>query len=233
LPSFEVVCLANSIKHHPCCCIAGLRADGDGWIRPVSDFGEGELRPDQCVLTNATQPEVLDLITIGVTQPNPSNYQPEDWLINQDPWKLISRPCGAEHGPLLAASLYKDELLLGSRSDRVPKATLDQNPATESLALVAPSVIEWHATTSFGKKKTRVRFRLGDLWYDLGLTEPKYTNALRQLPDGAHAAEEIGIPKECSPLLTVSLTPPYKGDCYKVVAAVVVVPTAWGISASN
>jgi hypothetical protein len=55
----RLVILANSIKHLTGACIAGREIVSDGiayhlgdWIRPVSDHGEGELAPRECVLAS-------------------------------------------------------------------------------------------------------------------------------------------------------------------------------------
>lgn len=67
----QIIVLANSIKHWPGVCIAGreILSDDDGyelgnWIRPVSEHGEGELAPSECLLTNRRAPRVLDFVEV-------------------------------------------------------------------------------------------------------------------------------------------------------------------------
>ena len=43
MPSLDLICLANSSKLGSR-CLAGLRVDGGGWVRPVSNQEYGELR---------------------------------------------------------------------------------------------------------------------------------------------------------------------------------------------
>jgi len=44
---------------------------------------------------------------------------------------------------------------------------------------------------------------------------------------GSHRSLELSIPENRRILFTISLSEPLEGVCYKLVAAVVVVPLAW------
>jgi hypothetical protein len=68
---------------------------------------------------------------------------------------------------------------------------------------------------------------VGPCTYDLPLTDPVYAERLRRLPEGEHPGAAIGIAAGSTVLLTISLTAPYRGFCYKLVANVVTVPAAW------
>ena len=228
MPSFDIVCLANSYKHILSRCVAGLKTDGGGWLRPVSEAGEGELLQVQCALAGNGQPQVLDAIRIGVVEPRPTPYQPENWLVSSDRWQLIQRPATTVQARIVAASVFRGALLFGSTKDRVQRTVFDRTPAAESLVLVDPAEVRWHTRVNWGKKQARVQFRLVNTWYNLALTDPMYAGKLRQLEAGDHALHEIGIAKGRSPLLTISLTAPFNdGCCYKLVAAVVSLPDSW------
>ena len=69
--------------------MAGLRADGTGWIRPVSDEEHGVLRRHHFVLGDGKAPNLLDIIEIEVAQAPPEPHQPENWLLVDRPWEKI------------------------------------------------------------------------------------------------------------------------------------------------
>jgi hypothetical protein len=52
MPTVEIICLANSRKHSGR-CVAGLRTDGQGWIRPVGPSDNGTLFPWHYTLGSA------------------------------------------------------------------------------------------------------------------------------------------------------------------------------------
>ena len=57
----DLICLANSYKNG-CRCIAGLRVDRGGWVRPVSGRPEGELEPRHYLLDDGSEPGLLDVL---------------------------------------------------------------------------------------------------------------------------------------------------------------------------
>ena len=69
----------------------------------------------------------------------------------------------------------------------------------------------------------RVLFHLGDVPYDLPLTDPAYAGPLQRRDEGDYRSSELGIPEDATILFTVSLGDPLDGICYKLVAAVLIV----------
>jgi hypothetical protein len=65
------------------------------------------------------------------------------------------------------------------------------------------------------------------VWYDLPLTDPVYAGPLQRRAEGDYGPLDLGIPEDAVVLLTISLGHPFNGICYKLVAAIVVVPPAW------
>ena len=55
-------------------------------------------------------------------------------------------------------------------------------------------------------------------------TDPNYLSVFLRHGIGMHRLWECGIPKDSEALLTVSLTEPFNGYCYKLAAALVVLP---------
>lgn len=91
MPFCEFICLANSRKHGGR-CVAGIRTDGCGWIRLVTNRDDGALLPQHYTLCDGTEAQTLDLLRIEVIKPPPKPYQPENWLVGSKPWELIARP---------------------------------------------------------------------------------------------------------------------------------------------
>lgn len=228
MPSVHLICLANSHKHDPGRCIAGLRRDGKGWLRLVSTHGEGELWPHECMLPDGSEPRMLDIIRVGAARRVPEPWQPENCIIDDSAGALVERPTGPDYAAVVCRSIEHSPLLFGDEAPKIARAALEASPAANSLALVAPDRIGW-LTAAFGqKRRARVRFRLGPCSYTLPLTDPFYGDALRNLPEGEHAGSEIGIPNGARVLLTVSLAGPHTdGFCYKLAANVVLLPEAW------
>jgi len=229
-PSVELdlICLANSHKYQRR-CIAGLRVDGGGWIRPVSDREHGELQYSQYRLPDYSEPRLLDVIRVGLSSRKPLSYQPENWCIDGAAWQLVGRPAPAAQGRLVAASVFRGSLLFGDAGRATPEAHFEQRAAGESLTLVRPTDVRWY--TEFNtydlRNKPRVIFRLGDVQYDLPLTDPAYAGPLQRRDVGEYRSSDLGIPEDRKILFTISLGEPFDGICYKLVAAVVTIPTEW------
>ncbi|MCC7084716.1 MAG: hypothetical protein IT427_06885 [Pirellulales bacterium] len=60
----EFLCMAYSRKHQGR-CIAGLRTDGSGWVRPVSKQSDGTLTSARCQLYDGTPPQALDVLRVS------------------------------------------------------------------------------------------------------------------------------------------------------------------------
>jgi hypothetical protein len=233
MPTFEMLCLANSKKHGGR-CVAGLRADGEGWIRPVSFEREGTLFDRHCTLDDGSLASVLDLIRIRFATPRPEPHHPENQLITHTGWQLVSRPAPPTMQALIQTQRVAGPELLGSRSDRIPAETFAASPAPASLALIAPDTLEWIIKTNrAGERRTRVAFTLGGAHSELALTDPLWEQRLASLTPGAYPRQAAALQAEDAVLLTVSLSEPFQSDsaapacCYKLVAAVIVLPRSW------
>jgi hypothetical protein len=114
------------------------------------------------------------------------------------------------------------ELLTGT-GERVAFATFEKQPAPASLALVAPEDIYLYPHLAApGTYRARGRFSLGPaeqlVLYDMPVTEPVWQNvALKQGPVTLRQREQKF-------LLTISLSEPFEGHCYKLIAAIMLLP---------
>jgi hypothetical protein len=115
--------------------------------------------------------------------------------------------------------------LFGSASDRENWESLQRVPAKASLALVAPENLQWQIALSHNfVRQTRALFHLQGAFYNLSVTDPVWEQRLRHLPDGQHDLAASGVHADDLVRLTVSLSEPFNGYCYKLVAAVLVLP---------
>ena len=230
MPIVELICLANSRKHSGR-CVVGLRTDGQGWIRPISPYGDGALFPWHYTLDDGTEAQLLDIVRLEVESHQPKAHQPEDWLLaEKTPWQLLFRPAPDFCRLLLRRAVVRGPDVLGNQLDRVPFNSFAQTPAPASLALVWPRDVLWEIRRNDargGKRQSRVRFTLGSAGYNLSVTDPVWEKRLADLPPGVHRSSDAGLAADDEILLTVSLGEPYGADCYKLVAAVIVLPRSW------
>jgi hypothetical protein len=223
--SIDILCLANSYKHRGA-CVAGLRVDGGGWIRPVARTAHGELYPVHYILDDGSCPQLFDLIRISFDGPKPLPHQPENWLIADEPWQLASRGLRKEFAPLLEAQLHSRPTLLGDSSSRISFDRFAAEPAMSSLALIQPVKLSWVIDrTRENAHKARALFELGGTRYSLPVTDPVWIDTFRALPLGAHPVESCAADPASTILLTISLGEPWEdGYCYKLATAIVPVP---------
>jgi hypothetical protein len=217
----EIICLANSKKLGGR-CIAGIRTDGKGWIRPIGrNDHQGVLFPDDYTLIDGSEPKKLSVIEIGISTSKPKPYQPENWLIEPTPWRLVSHTLNHSHLRLIKNAFFQGDSLFGTTFDRIPYIQLEQYPAKSSLEIIQPVGVKWCITNSYsGNRQIRVIFYLHNIKYDLVVTDPDWLEKLAEFDLGYYTSEEIELPQEVKFLFTISLGVPYNGDCYKLVAAV-------------
>ena len=218
----RILCLANSRKLSGR-CLAGREFDGleaGQWIRPVSDREHEEVSEYERQYEDGSDPRVLDVVDVPLREPRPSGYQVENWLLDPEYyWQKAGRLPQTELSKF--SEPYRTLWIDGhsTRTGRNDKIPLDLLPGVKSslclihvdsltLAVFAPS-------EAFGNPKRRVqgRFAHAGSDYAFWVTDPTFERKYLAQPDGTY---EIG---EC--YLTVSLGEPYRGACYKLIAAVV------------
>ncbi len=220
MPSFDLLCLANSFKEGGR-CVAGLRMDGRGWVRPVTSAAGAPLRLSHYQLQNGSSPQLLDVIRVGVRQHCPMPHHPENWLIDESPWRLLRRGAGVCYRPWLNQWVARGTGLLGDTRIAIAAYEFEGNPLPRSLQLIEPCDLHWRVEDLDGKKKARAIFRLGSMHYNLPLTDPNLHGVLLRREVGKYSLSETRIPGDAEPMLTLSLTEPFNGYCYKLVCALV------------
>ncbi len=188
------LCLANSRKLNGR-CVAGIRTDGEGWVRPVSRGRSGTISRAEYTLDDTRQARLLDVISVDVAAARPEPHQPEnlvlgrerwrflDWILGTPTWRLIERLEAKNALPLLEKHLSPGPDLLGNEEDRVPYTDLTERPAPASLTLVEPSGVSWIIDETYaGKRQTRASFRFSGRAYNLPVTDPVWEHRLSELP---------------------------------------------------
>lgn len=235
MPTFEIICLAKSTKLGGL-CIAGIKTDGSGWLRPVSHRSDGTLFPEHYTLKDGNEPQIFDIIRIPCLRAEPKCYQPENWLIEPNQfWEVINTPTLKQIQQLLNPEVQRYSSypqLLGNSDRQIAYSQLIETPAKTSLALIKPRELQW-TISGYSAKKYRADFRLGGTLYNLPITDPIWKSQLEQLNPGTYSCvqviEELEL-ENYEPdnfLLTISIGEPFMGSvnqeeyCYKLVAAVI------------
>jgi hypothetical protein len=220
----DLICLANSKKWGGW-CVAGLRADGGGWMRPVNARADhGQLWRSQIALPNGTFPRPLDLLRIPLREAKPAPTQPENWTISPGRWMLLRRPVSQTLHCILHSAIAKGPDLLANRTDRISEKYFEEHPGTPSLALIAPETLQWRIGEDVkGKPQLRACFRWRGARYSLAVTDVELERRMRDLPNGLHPFRAAGLPPTSRIYLLISLGEPLEGVCYKLVAGVIAI----------
>lgn len=217
-----IVCLANSRKHSGR-CIAGIEIISGSvaaWVRPVSDRTGSEVSEREREYQDGSDPDVLDIIKVPLVEPKPTDFHSENWLLDPEYyWEKVGTASWADLAQLADSP---DFLWINGSStyhglnDRVSlEHTAD---LTDSLALIRAERLRLtvHVPGAlFGdhKRVVRAQFAYAGVDYCLRVTDPRYERAYLALADGTYDLGES--------YLTVSLSEPWDGYAYKLVAAII------------
>lgn len=203
MPKFELVILANSIKHNQH-CVAGKCTRTGQWVRPVADQNGGALSHDQAKCRNKyglfnvkpMQKVIMNLPTHAPLQNQPENYirDNSDWQQN---FKIEDRE--------LPIFLDDPDSLWGA-GDSVPYVNIEFGfvQIQQSLNLVRVESLNLYLNTN-GKRRASFSYK-GQL-YDLSVTDPGFDEILA----GRKTHQNI---------ICVSLGEEFQGNCYKIVASI-------------
>lgn len=217
----RIVCLANS-RMPGGTCVAGkevlIGGKIGGWIRPVCD-SEG-LPPWVRKYPGGSEPQLLDIIDVPVLAMAPAGHQQENWLVDEGRrWtkvgNLSSRVLRNLEDPV--DGLWIDgESTTSGLNDRF--AVEMASTIKDSLRLVRVDKLDlkvWQPGKAFGddKRKVRGRILVSGTEYQLSVTDPNIEKEYLAQPDGDYRIDGC--------CLTVSLGKPWKGNVYKLIAAVI------------
>lgn len=218
-----ILCLANSRKMSGR-CLAGKEIDGDkvgGWVRPISSREHEEISEEERRYENGNSASLLDIISIPFLGPKPGTYQSENHLIADKyywertasaTWAQIVNAVDNVAGPLW----INGHSTYNGGNDQIPEE--EAAALTNSLLLVKPtklSVVVAPEGGVFGpvKRRVRARFSLNGANYNLSLTDGMLEQKYLKGQDGVFPVDNA--------LLCVSLGEPFKGNAYKLAAALI------------
>ena len=226
IPLDRVLCLANSYKHDHR-CVAGISLATKQWVRLVGRQVPGCLTVKQASYSDGKQAALLDVLDAELAERCGSNAHPEDVYVTQRPWHRVQRFDGPSAASFLAEFVSKESEVLQGYCDRVPADQFEKSRAKCSLGLVRPDDLWWWIREEVGRRRNRALFRLGHpgrVRYDLAVTDPVWLDQLNLMPAGIYPHALLCGGKSLSTFLTVSLSEPFEGFHYKLVAAVVCLP---------
>lgn len=220
----SIVCLANSIKHYPSRCIAGKEwsaAGPGGWLRPVADYriDEGAVPQASSRLQDGTQPQVLDVLQIPFDSAVPHGCQVENHLIRGGPWQKQGRLQWAHLEGMV--EVHRDLWGAGNSSGNGLNDRLSQQEAArqhDSLRLVRPENLRIVVSTTGAafnnpRKGMRASFNIGRTPYSLKITDPRYTERMREYDEDVEYHLQNSI-------ICVSISEPLNSYHYKLIATV-------------
>lgn len=222
----QIVCLANSYKHDHR-CVAGINLATKQWVRLVGRQAPGCLTRKEASFSDGREAALLDVFEAELGDRCNTNSHPEDVFVGEKPWRQVRRFDGPSDAAFLASCAQKDPVVLEGYCDRVPASRFVKTSAKCSLGLAQPDDLWWWIRDDAGKRRNRAVFRLGQVGrirYDLAVTDPKWLDMLNLLPAGIYPHALLHGGKPPKTLLTVSLSEPFEGFHYKLVAGVVSLP---------
>ena len=230
----QIIVLANSIKHWPGVCIAGreILSDDDGyelgdWIRPISEHGEGELAPGECLLSTGKAPRVLDFVEVPLIRKMNDPLQPENWLIDtSSKWKLLNASYEKPAATLLKEKPTDLWVEPDGRIHRVSAEFLQGKRLKASLRIIhVPNIqarFEWNEWDGRFKQRRRALFSYNGTRYELNITDPEFSERYRSnFPAKGEPACTFTVAPSGGCYLCVSLAPEFNGFHYKVVATII------------
>lgn len=223
----QILCLANSRKFGGR-CVVGKEILPDhtlAWVRPVSDYGKGEVMPDEMCFEDESLPQLLDVIEVPLLEPIPLPYQPENWLLAPEPWtKLrVGDKANIERWLDASALLWQNgHHTAQGKNDRFPydvTQTLTDSARLISVPSLDVTVTERKDDAGTVRRQLRGSFgHAGDI-YDLRITDIDFEERYAEARPGklrlgkSYLTVTVG-----EPFRPVEHEPKYH---YKLIAAII------------
>lgn len=200
---FEIIVLANSVKHGQH-CVAGKCLQSNRWVRPVANEQGAELNHEQAKYQNpygTYSVKPLQRIRMGFTSHAPLPHQPENYLIDGNLWQQ-NYSISIDDLP----NYLDNPTNLWGEGNRVQYPLIELGPHNieQSLYLIQVEQLVLYNTD---EGKRRASFHYNGLNYDLAVTDPKFDEIIQEQT-------------EVKSILCISLGEEYHGYCYKLVATI-------------
>ncbi len=214
----KLICLAVSRKYAKY-CVAGKELCGNrigNWIRPVSSLETGELAIEQILLPNEKLPALLDIISVPLSKHAPVTYQDENHTINEDGSWIKNGVFALSELPGLCD--VPDSLWIngfnsaGGINDRIPQQTAESE-LSSSLLFIRPENLRIIVLEIALRKKIWAEFSFNNISYRLPVTDPAIDSIYLKKKPGVYPLNE-------ETYCTLSISEPFHGYCYKLVAGI-------------
>jgi hypothetical protein len=209
--------------------VAGICLATKQWVRLVGHQVPGCLTVKEASYSDGREAAMLDVFEAELGFSCSSNWHPEDVLVSDKPWRPVRRFDEPDDARFLASLVNKEAVVLQGYCDRVLTSKFEKTPALYSLGLVHPEDLWWWIREEGGKRKNRAVFRLGRVGrirYDLAVTDPVWLEKLHSMPLGIYPHAHFVDGNFQKTFLTISLSEPFDGFLYKLVAGVVCLPAS-------
>jgi hypothetical protein len=218
-----IVCLANSRKNNGH-CVAGIEfvsGAAGSWIRPVSARASRELTWAERAYKGMVDPAILDLVAVPLAGPLPEGHQIENHVIEKG--TLWERQGAITHADLEPFADRPERLWINGlssragKNDRVDETMIDRLRGSLHLLHLPRLVVRVGVpavTHGRAKRKVYVDFSFGGEEYSLPMTDPHVETEYLARNNGNYVVEDAYV--------TVSLSEPFAGYCYKLAASLIV-----------
>ena len=215
----ELILLAASEKYQNY-CIAGIDTSTGEWIRIVSEDPSihGAVRQEDMHYETGTIPEIFDIIKIPCKKYQPSHFQPENHLFNnQVYWEKTGK--ASMHDVLKIHPLNQREYIFFDTNKKIHKDQLSQISQTDIHSLVLISVQtpilivkQWEERK---EKDITMNFIYRGIQYRyLKITDINYKSRYLEQEEGSYR-----LPNNI--FLVISLGECYDRDNYKLIATII------------
>lgn len=203
----RIVILTKSAKFGQL-CVAGIDCKTGEWIRLVSDDDttHGAVSVSDLQFENGRCAGLLDVIEVEVLGNENNQVQPENYIINRKYYVSYVKTITIEE----ALELYcgePEQFILGNASYYVEEEDATELGRSLSLAVVDALRFE-QAVNDSGQPKTKLSFNYNGYHYSsMSVTDPRFY--------GVQNGQQYG-----QAAVVVSVGTPFRGRCYKFVAAI-------------
>ena len=214
----RIICLANSRKLSGR-CIAGREISGSrvgDWIRPVSGRVNEEISLYDRRLEDGSEPVLLDVLEIPMTEHRPHACQVENHLIADeyywtkvDEFPRSSLRSLCEAPPTLWINGYRS---YSGINDRIPED--EAANLTSSLVLIEPDQLVLCVERGLRKLQVRAAFSFRRRTYNLTVTDPDIERNFLRQGEGRYKYDRPAV-------ACVSIGEPFEGYRYKLVASII------------
>ncbi len=234
MPRRQIILLASS-RRNGGRCVAGVDRYSLEWVRLVDLDPDVALDRSHLVLDDGSDSELLDTIEVECGPHPLPDYQTENLLAADEPWRLVARPAPEFELLRLNRLIEQGSCLFGFGGDFCERETVERSRKT--LCMVSPTNITWivKQNPNSGRLQIRARFSLETEPYDLAVTDPNIENLFAGSDYGEYSEDDVRIQDRVGYIwdagserliFVVSLGRAYgpHSRCFKLIAGVTTIP---------